>query len=201
MYSYITRRFKAKVSKRWPKMKTLGVMNEAAKTLSYKNVVDIWCPDPANYGRDKAFHDSRQHRWWYFCMTGGLTGQEMWRSATGVRSWGMNRHGFLYWASNPWGGIYGYENGKWTVKRTNGDGGLLYPTENGKTWASIRLKHLRDGVEDYEYLRLLSQLAKNSPNAALKARAEKLLVADQPIHLLRTSVAQCIELLEASQAK
>ncbi len=80
--------------------------------------------------------------------------------------------GFLYWGLNIWGrrnndqpidpadgpllkwGIT--TGGRWD--RLHGDGVLLYPGTDGPI-GSIRLANIRDGLEDYEYLWVLSQEA------------------------------------------
>lgn len=49
----------------------------------------------------------------------------------------------------------------------NGDGTLLYPTDEGYLLPSLRLTNLRDGIEDYEYFALLKELVGND-NALLK---------------------------------
>jgi hypothetical protein len=58
---------------------------------------------------------------------------------------------------DPWASQYSFSG--------NGDGTLLYPGKPGKIGGtsqvpvpSLRLKHIRDGVEDYEYLALLVKL-------------------------------------------
>jgi hypothetical protein len=76
-------------------------------------------------------------------------------------AWLYNIHGELYYATdiwpggNPWQSLY-FVGG-------NGDGSLFYPGSTdiiGGTTpipiASIRLKLIRDGMEDYEYLNLLT---------------------------------------------
>ena len=53
----------------------------------------------------------------------------------------------------------------------NGNGDLIYP---GPT-PSIRLKILRDGLEDFGYFSILKELSKKSRNKKFKQEAEKLL--------------------------
>lgn len=43
-------------------------------------------------------------------------------------------------------------------KQRNGMGNFIYPKRNGGIYASLRLENLRDGLEDYEYLKLLETL-------------------------------------------
>jgi hypothetical protein len=52
----------------------------------------------------------------------------------------------------------------------------MYPGPGGTPLSSLRLEALRDGIEDYEYLVLLSERAKNNTEAAaqLKEASESL---------------------------
>ena len=45
----------------------------------------------------------------------------------------------------------------------NGNGITVYPGRNGHPWASLRMKVIRDGSEDYEYLWVLRELLKKTP--------------------------------------
>jgi len=90
--------------------------------------------------------------------------------------------GFLYWGLNIWGREHNDKpvdpaagprlewsittgGGEWD--RLHGDGVLLYPGKDGPI-GSIRLANIRDGLEDYEYLWLLSQRP-GGPDAARQA--------------------------------
>lgn len=46
----------------------------------------------------------------------------------------------------------------------HGEGSLIYPGLNGETYASIRLAVFRDGVDDFEYLNILKNLAEEKSN-------------------------------------
>ncbi|UCH36457.1 MAG: DUF4091 domain-containing protein, partial [Armatimonadota bacterium] len=54
------------------------------------------------------------------------------------------------WPEVPWN--------TFTYSNFNGDGQLIYPGPNGNPLSSVRLECIRDGIEDYEYFHLLSQL-------------------------------------------
>lgn len=56
--------------------------------------------------------------------------------------------------------VYRCEDSKYEGR--NGDGTLLYPTDEGYLLPSLRLTNLRDGIEDYEYFALLKELADNN---------------------------------------
>ncbi len=73
--------------------------------------------------------------------------------------------GELYYSMNE---AYGHSNDPWTNVRLfggNGDGTLFYPGRPDRIGGhtdipieSIRLKLIREGMEDYEYLALLARL-------------------------------------------
>jgi hypothetical protein len=74
-------------------------------------------------------------------------------------SWRFDITGLLYWSTTNWAGDV------WTNPLTfnsqyNMEGSLLYPGVDAGVQglvASIRLKEIREGLEDYEYLRILTQ--------------------------------------------
>jgi hypothetical protein len=122
---------------------------------------------------------SNNRLWWYqSCMShgcGGVGGAYFtgWPSfmvdntasqnrAQGILSWLYNVGGVLYYSiddklASAWTSVYDFGG--------NGDGTLLYPGTpaviGGTTnipVASIRLKMIREGFEDYEYMKLVSDL-------------------------------------------
>lgn len=106
------------------------------------------------------------------------TDASAWRAVAWVTA-KENFDGILYWATaifNPETPFVNNANG------VNGDGVLQYPAEDSTPLASIRLKVICDGMEDYEYMVLLknavaeAKQAKKAP--ALIAEAEELLKLD-----------------------
>ena len=88
--------------------------------------------------------------------------------------WKYHVRGFEYWSPVAWGRNWQkkppqqWPNVPWdpnTFGRYNGDGQLLYPGADGIPYPSIRLKALRDGFEDYEYLWLLHELVTKAESA------------------------------------
>jgi len=80
-----------------------------------------------------------------------------------------NVTGLLYWSSVYWGSP---DRNPWDDPgfrvRYNGEGALFYPGDDAGIEgpvASIRLKNLRDGMEDYEYFALLEK--RSDPEAVL----------------------------------
>jgi hypothetical protein len=80
------------------------------------------------------------------------------------------------------------ERGLQTIKRNNGimDGAMFYPGRNGLL-GSIRASCWRDGIEDYEYLKILEQRTEKaravSPASVAVADAEKLLAEMKAIQV------------------
>ncbi len=109
--------------------------------------------------------------------------------------WKYKAAGFEYWSPASWGkNVRRTGKGpKWpevpwdpnTFGRYNGDGYLLYPGPGGVPYPSIRLKSLRDGFEDYEYLWLLRELVQKAKTGASSGTAlddaEALLKIDEII--------------------
>ena len=93
-------------------------------------------------------------------------------------AWKYRMEGELYYAMNE---AYGYDTDPWTsvyLSGGNGDGTLFYPGRpdriGGRTHIpieSIRLKLIREGMEDYEYLALL---AKSAGRAAASRYADQI---------------------------
>jgi hypothetical protein len=80
--------------------------------------------------------------------------------------WSKKVNGLFFWnitAWKDWGGIYA---------RPNRDSTLIYPGKNGPV-NTIRWEYFRDGLEDYEYLKLLEKIIKevfNDSSATNKDR-------------------------------
>ena len=132
--------------------------------------VDIWVPTVNNY--DPVSAQARQ-----------ALGEEVWSYSTswqciGCPTWFLdypvlnyrilpwinrrfNITGLLYWSTTYWDQV----SDPWVDLKTygsyNGDGALFYPGNavgyQGPV-VSIRLKAVRDGMEEYEYLKLLADL-------------------------------------------
>ncbi|MBC8443459.1 DUF4091 domain-containing protein, partial [PVC group bacterium] len=85
--------------------------------------------------------------------------------------------------------------------KDNGDGLLVYPGPNLTPYSSIRLEVIRDGIEDYEYLALLTRTlaaAKALPRAkqppqALIEEAEALCVVPEHISRNMSVYTNCPE--------
>ncbi len=115
-------------------------------------------------------------------------------------SWRFGITGLLYWSTTNWAST----RDVWTDPLTyrdqyNMEGSLLYPGVDAGVQglvASIRLKEIREGLEDYEYLRILAQ---RRGRAAAENVVKKIARTWQdwdtdPVHLLeaRAEIARSI---------
>ena len=98
------------------------------------------------------------------CYKYGVKGINYWRIN---REWHVNMKENPRWPASPWKPYYlGINDHKRSMK--NGAGNFVYPGPDGKLYPSLRLENFRDGIEDYEYLKLLennlSIYRKKNPN-------------------------------------
>ena len=136
------------------------------------DTVNIWVPALHDYHNKYSFFQERQKAgdevWFYTCIgpqdNYANRFLELPLVQTRYLHWINYRYGatgYLHWGFN-W----------WHVNKTNdaalapgspaGDAWIVYPAE-GKLYSSIRLAAMRDGIADYELLKLLEQ---NSPDKA-----------------------------------
>jgi len=138
--------------------------------------VDIYCPIFFQYDETQAHwrQSLGDEVWVYTACTQGTTPTPWWQLDMPLINyrivpWQLRYYdisGLLYWSTNywretpdPWVKPAGFSNGRGDF--WNGEGSLLYPGYNigiSGPVTSIRLKQLREGIEDYEYLRLLLTL-------------------------------------------
>jgi len=142
-----------------------------------RDYVDVWIPVTPSYAKSsKAIEAARKagKKVWYYTadwpyypyanlnLEDPASGQ---RLLTGFMARQQNSDGFLYWQTTSWKtnaklitkGPLTENDGGSSIHYHNGAGILLYPTPNGPI-PCLRLKYIRDGLEDYEYTELLRQL-------------------------------------------
>ncbi len=133
--------------------------------------VDIWVPHSDCF--DREFLDTRRRAgdeiWDYVCISAQKPYANIWgidypgtdHRIVFWQCFAENMTGFLYWQTtywkeNPWENPLTYPGG-------NGDGSMFYPRKElaeGRYGPinSIRWELCRDGIEDFDYFRLLEQL-------------------------------------------
>jgi hypothetical protein len=148
---------------------------EACHSKDVDNIINIWVPQLDFFSSDYAFYQERQQAgdevWFYTCLapqgefpnrfielpllkTRYIHWLNFKYGATGYLHWGLN-----YWQNAGEGNPYGETTGI-IMESGNllpgGDSWIVYP-DNGRLESSIRLEAMRDGLHDYELLKMLEQ--------------------------------------------
>jgi Glycoside hydrolase 123 N-terminal domain/Glycoside hydrolase 123, catalytic domain len=147
-------------------------------TGSGRSAVDIWVVLPVMYNNNKAGIDHVLQKgdevWSYNTLVQDAYSPKWlidfdpvnFRIQPGFLNQSLKLTGLLYWRvdrfqSDPWNNVN--NTGTFSSGNYPGDGMLVYPGKqvgvNGVV-ASMRLKWLRDGVEDYDYVQILKDLGR-----------------------------------------
>ena len=173
------------MKRRFPDVKTATTAKDPSYGLDsgLDEVVDIWVPLTALYDEDAATAARARGKeiWWYICIDPTapfanwfveyplLEARLLW-----WMTWRQGVTGFLYYTLNRWPNqeaplriAPGSNRTGWdpaSFGTANGDGCLFYPGEEGPV-SSLRFENVRDGIEDFELLQMLS-LRKGDAGAA-----------------------------------
>lgn len=156
---------------------------------------DLWIPEPSSQN-DEWVQSALQRGdrvWWYFCQLPihaeypgpihASPGMIVDRPAIDHRviywlAFKQKIEGVAYWAISSWpDGWENWPKSPWPVNplskfpysgQHNGNGFVCYPGNNGNTWPSIRLKCIRDGLEDHDYLTILRNRSEGNPSPAVR---------------------------------
>ena len=151
-------------------------------TPEQAGLFDMWITEPAAHNEPNARQARArgERTWWYHCQLPiharylgpihATPGVVVDRPAIDHRItyWLAFKHridGVAYWAISHWpDGWQHWPKQPWPVNprvpfpysgQHNANGFLCYPGSDGLPWPSIRLKTIRDGLQDYDYLNLL----------------------------------------------
>lgn len=144
--------------------------------------LDVWVPQLNYYDQSLDFYQHRQKAgdevWTYTCLapTGTYPNRLIDYSLLKVRllhwiNFRFGATGYLHWGWNQWRSkdpFADVEPPHGKAFLPPGDGWIVYPSKEHVVLSSIRLEAMRDGIEDYELLRLLSK--KRLAKAASLAR-------------------------------
>ena len=143
---------------------------EACMCSELVGAIDVWVPQPPHYEKDIDFFRRRQKAgddvWFYTCLSpkGKYMNRFLDYPLLDVRllHWANFKYGltgYLHWGFNFWVGdpFRETEAGIAGVGALPpGDTHMIYPGRRGPL-SSIRLEAMRDGIEDFELLRLLQE--------------------------------------------
>ena len=137
-----------------------------------RSAVDVWVELPKQYSADLVGQALAKGDkvWSYNCLNqDGYSpkwildyGQPNFRLQPGMLNWQLGMTGILYWRVDYWGSAPWTSGQNYSLSGFPGEGMWVYPGVDiglpaGTVVPSIRLKWLRDGVDDYDYLTLLKQ--------------------------------------------
>jgi hypothetical protein len=179
---------------------------DALHSRKLANTVDVWVPQLDYYHKDYAFYQERQGAgdevWYYTCCNpqGNYANRFLEQPLIQTRflHWINYRYGatgYLHWGFNHWhheatnDASSRYGGPEWP----GGDAWIVYPAD-GKVYSSIRLKAMRDGIADYELLKLLEQ---KSPDKAKELVGKVIRGFDMYDNNVRAFRMKRVELLEA----
>ncbi|MCD6200965.1 MAG: DUF4091 domain-containing protein [Bacteroidales bacterium] len=153
---------------------------EACHTTKVKHMISVWVPQLNFFNADYHFYSDRQKKgdevWFYTCL--GPKGEfanrfiDLPLIKTRILHWiNFKYHapGYLHWGFNHWnvsGNPYNETTG---INKESGnilpggDAWIVYPGKD-TIYSSIRLEAMRDGIVDYELLKMLKE--KDPENAA-----------------------------------
>lgn len=147
-----------------PKIKII----DACMCSQLTGSLDIWVPQPQHYDSEMKFFKERQKAgdevWIYTCLSpkGKYMNRFIDYPLLDVRllHWANFKYdlpGYLHWGFNYWTGdpfVDLEPNWGGETYLPPGDSHIVYPGKRGPL-SSIRLEAMRDGIEDYELLKLL----------------------------------------------
>jgi len=144
---------------------------EACHTRDLEDMVDVWVPQLNFLHEDFEFYKEKQAEgdevWFYTCLApqGNYANRfiELPLIETRILHWINYRYGidgYLHWGLNHWrGDPFGESTGIITESGNvlpGGDAWIIYPGDH-EALSSIRLEAMRDGIADFELLRLLEK--------------------------------------------
>lgn len=153
--------------------------------------IDIWCPLTPRFVRDR-FHINEGRRygkkvWWYVCCAPrGEKDLNFFSQFPAIRSrllmglatWKYRPDGFLYYRVSGWrhydkpidqGPLTDWK--PYFLPGPDGDGELICPGPHGPL-STLHFENIRDGIEDYEYYWVLSDLIAKAMVKGIDVSAE-----------------------------
>lgn len=205
----------------WLNRETANPVNE-----KHYGFFDIWTPVTPQISAEKlpeyrARQEAGDEVWAYVCCGPGKPYANLFVDFPGVDprilGWQFYQHGmtgFLYYLINLWDTQenWNMDAPKWPEKpwntysfRTNSDGILFYPGPDMTPLPSVRMENLRDGIEDYEALKILAglvaQVEQDGRHPDLVARAREVLAVRPDVSASWTEYTQDPHRIAAARAE
>lgn len=200
-------RFHTLARQGWPGLRTLITTPIEFGTLG--DNLGIWCPLTPHYddAQAAAARAKGQEVWWYVCCGPRAPWANFFLDQPGAahrvlfwQTFGRGVDGLLYWGVNHWPDFCArtmdplppekrWPAVPWNDGGRNGDGYFLYPGPDGPL-TSLRFEIMRDGVEDYDALRMLASLQADRGNrlpADLRERIDRALTMTPDLYKTMTN--------------
>ncbi len=189
---------------------------EACHTKDVDGVVDVWVPQLNFFADDLDFYRGRQQAgdevWFYTCLApqGEYPNRfiELPLLKTRYLHWLNFRYGatgYLHWGFNAWlHAADGDPLGETSELREpgnplpGGDAWIVYPA-SGKLLGSIRLEAMRDGIFDYELLKMLEEKRPDKARTLSGALVFNFTSMDLDIPTFRRARIELLELLSGDR--
>jgi hypothetical protein len=190
---------------------------EACHSKDVNNVVNVWVPELDYFSDDLAFYQGRQQSgdevWFYTCLApqGEFPNRfiELPLLKTRYVHWLNFRYGatgYLHWGFNCWqmspDANPFLEASALQVGGNplpGGDSWIVYPAP-GKVLSSIRLEAMRDGIFDYELLKMLEDRQPEKAQEMCRKLVFSFTSYDLDIRAFRSVRAEILELLSKQPA-
>jgi len=144
---------------------------EACHTKDLAGSIDIWVPQLNFFKQDYNYYIQRQglgeEVWFYTCMhpQGNFPNRFIEQPLIKTRllhwiNFKYNASGYLHWGYNWWKTEDPFKNttpGHYSSYLPAGDAWIVYPKPDGGVLDSIRFEAMRDGIDDYELLKMLKK--------------------------------------------
>lgn len=158
--------------------------------------------------RHEAYKNAGNELWWYVCIIPGYPYANFFFNYQGEMSrvlfWQQYHYdiaGCLYYSVNMWNGAKMWID--MDSAAPNGDGLLIYP---GKRYGtdfpieSLRLEYVRDGIEDFEYLKMAeAALGREAVNEVLRTVTTGILEYTRDSAVIETAKVKLAEMIMAKQ--
>lgn len=186
---------------------------------SLVGTVEVWCPQSHEAEKELEFFQARQAAgeevWHYTCLApnGAYPNRFLNQPLLAARllhwyNYQAGLTGYLHWGFNYWGG--------WRTPRTPwcdteattvlgmnqlpaGDTHLVYPGPGGRPLDSIRHEMVREGVQDYELLRILGQAHPDQAQHLAQRVLPTLVGYERDVARFRAARAELLEKVAALQ--
>lgn len=183
------------------------ILDAVTASRSLEGSIDIWCPVLDLFKKDYGYFDTLRRRgnelWFYTCVVpqGNFANRfiELPLVQTRLLHWIDYKYqatGYLHWGYNFWTGFEDplQETARHRGMLPGGDCFIVYPGYH-KLYSSIRLEAMRDGIYDYELLRMLQTRDAAKANEIVSAVVLNIDEYDSEVHHFREMRRQLLEAL------